>query len=67
MNPFEPGGPEIPAAPIEIPTPDIPTANFLDIGQQFAEGAKKAGVANRSLELLSMELRTLSRKSSQRF
>lgn len=42
MTPFEPTGPEIPAAPIEIPTPDLPPANFGMIGQLLATGAAAA-------------------------
>jgi len=38
MNPFEPTGPEVPAAPVEIPTPNLPPANFLTIGAGFAKG-----------------------------
>lgn len=42
MTPFEPTGPEIPAAPIEIPTPDLPPANFGMIGGLLATGAAAA-------------------------
>lgn len=38
MNPFEPTGPEIPAAPIEVPTPNLPPADFTTIGSMFASG-----------------------------
>lgn len=40
MTPFEQLGNEIPPAPIEIPTPDLPPANFQTIGAQVAQGAK---------------------------
>jgi len=39
-TPFQPGGPEVPIAPIDIPTPEIPPANFTEIGAQLAAGAK---------------------------
>jgi len=42
MSDFAPGGPQIPAPPFEIPTPDIPPADFVTIGQQFATGMAKA-------------------------
>jgi len=38
MNPFEPTGPEVPPAPIEIPTPSIPAANFQTIGADLEKG-----------------------------
>jgi len=41
-NPFN-FGPEVPPAPIEVPTPDIPPANFATIGGQLASGAKSSG------------------------
>lgn len=42
MNPFEPTGPEVPIAPIDIPTPEIPPANFTTIGGMLAAGAAAA-------------------------
>src|SRR5260370_18672927 len=57
MNPFEPSGPQIPAAPIEIPTPDIPAANFTDIGTQISTGVAKGGLldqwAQKLLDILA--------------
>ena len=57
MNPFEPGGPEIPPAPIDIPTPDIPAADFVEIGKQAAAGMAKGGLldqwAQKLLDLLA--------------
>lgn len=38
MNPFEPTGPEIPPAPIDVPTPNLPPADFTTIGSMFASG-----------------------------
>lgn len=38
MSPFEPTGPEVPPAPIDIPTPNLPPANFTVIGANFAKG-----------------------------
>lgn len=52
MNPFEPGGGEIPPAPFDIPTPDIPAANFVDIGQQVGQGVKKSGVFSDLVQVL---------------
>lgn len=43
MNPFEPGGGVIPPAPIDIPSPDIPAANFTAIGKQIADGVATGG------------------------
>jgi hypothetical protein len=44
MTPFDStGGPQIPPAPIDIPTPDIPVADFTEVGKQVASGAKQAG------------------------
>ena len=37
--PFEPTGAEVPPAPIDIPTPDLPPANFQSIGSDLAKGA----------------------------
>jgi hypothetical protein len=45
MTPFGPSGPEIPQAPIDIPTPEIPAANFRTIGQQIGQGLKDIGNA----------------------
>ncbi|HEV2224384.1 MAG TPA: hypothetical protein VGR84_15425 [Candidatus Acidoferrales bacterium] len=33
-------GPEVPIAPIEVPTPNLPPADFTTIGAQLAQGAK---------------------------
>lgn len=52
MSDFIPGGPEIPAPPFEIPTPDLPTANFTDIGAQIGEGLKKGGLFDSVLQNL---------------
>jgi hypothetical protein len=57
VNPFTPGGPEIPPAPFEVPVPDIPAADFVQIGKQAAEGMAKGGLldqwADKLLKLLS--------------
>jgi len=43
MTPFSDGtGPEVPIAPTDLPIPNVPLANFSDIGQQLAQGAQKA-------------------------
>lgn len=44
MNPFEPGGGTIPPAPIDIPLPELPAANFAAVGRDVAKGAKDGGI-----------------------
>jgi hypothetical protein len=40
MTPFEPTGTEVPPpGPFDVPTPDVPNANFQTIGGDFAKGA----------------------------
>jgi hypothetical protein len=39
VTPFSPTGPEIPPAPLDVPTPSIPAADFRKIGAEFAKGA----------------------------
>lgn len=42
MTPFGDGQPtEIPYPPIDVPTPNLPPANFADIGEQVATGQAK--------------------------
>lgn len=57
MSDFIPGGPEIPAPPFEVPTPDVPAADFVAIGQQVAQGAAKGGLldqwAQKFLDILA--------------
>jgi hypothetical protein len=43
MTPFEPGGPQIPSPPFEVPQPDLPAADFVAIGHQIATGSVKSG------------------------
>lgn len=40
--PIQTGGVEVPTPPLEIPTPDIPKANFATIAQQAKEGEQKS-------------------------
>lgn len=49
MSDFAPGGPEIPSPPLEIPTPDFPPPNFVEIGKQFADGMATGGKADKVL------------------
>jgi hypothetical protein len=43
---FTTGATEIPAAPIDIPVPEIPNANFTTIGAQIGAGMAQAAAAN---------------------
>jgi hypothetical protein len=43
MNPFEPGGGEIPPAPVDVPIPDFPAANFSTIAAQKRQGEISSG------------------------
>jgi len=45
MTPFDSTPPEIPYPPVEIPTPELPPANFMLIGQQLEEGRQAAQAA----------------------
>lgn len=42
MTPFLDGNTQIPYPPVDIPTPDIPAADFLSIGRDFERGKKEA-------------------------
>jgi len=46
MNPFlGEGGPDVPIAPVDLPTPIVPRANFVAIGQQIQQGMDEARAA----------------------
>lgn len=49
MNPYQPGPPEIPFAPIDISTPPIPAADFVAVGKGLQTGWSLGEAASKTI------------------